>query len=110
MEIKAKLHDVKYNPNAIGAKNADGTLAFPEWTLPDTTLSRKNDSTIVLDGQEIEFGDEDGVYENISAETGGRIIEARCESGVLYLTIIAYYVGTQPVWADGEYHELEITQ
>ena len=72
----------------------------------DTVITVKDDTTIVIDGEEYIF-DADGVqWPNVAKETNGAILEAHREDGELYLTVMRFYSGSCSAWDTGKYHEV----
>lgn len=95
---------IKYSPcgwNPYAAHN------FPDGTKPDTEIKVRNENTIEIDGKVFEFDTGSVQWPNISQQTEDRIIEARRESGWLYLTVRRFYTRSCSGWDTGDYHDVQ---
>jgi hypothetical protein len=95
--MNLKYSPVKYNeqsPACIGHK-------------PDTEITVKDDNTLLIDGEFYEFDPSDVAWPTISEDTGGIIIEAHREDGMLFVTVRRFYTLSCAEWDDGQYHEVK---
>jgi len=107
--MKIKYSPCKWNPYAASQ--------FDISTKPDTELIVTGDNSLIIDGSEYEFDEATVEWPQknymkpdsppgLSELTGGRILEAHREKGILHLTVRIFYTGGMPPNCDAQYHEV----
>jgi hypothetical protein len=76
--------------------------------LSDTTIECIDENTILVDGKTYEFGLGTVIWDDVSAQTDGAILEAKRVDGELWLTVRRYYTDLErPEWDTGDYHDIK---
>jgi hypothetical protein len=76
--------------------------------LSDTTIEYIDENTILVDGKTYEFYLDTVIWDDVSVQTDGIILEARRVDGELWLTIRRYYTDLErPEWDTGDYHDIK---
>jgi len=72
----------------------------------DTVISASKDA-ITIDGKDYTFDATSVAWPDINAQTGGAIIEAHRENGILYATVRRRYTGSWQAWYSRDYTEVK---
>ena len=96
--MRIKYSPCKWNPYA--AHN------FLVGTLPDTEIVVIDANTLSIDGQVYSFDPASVTWPTIAQDSGGVILEAHREAGILYLTARRFYTHSCGQWDDAQYHEV----
>jgi hypothetical protein len=73
----------------------------------DTEIAVQDENTILVDGEVYEFDPLDVAWPTISEDTGGVILEAHREDGMLFVTVRRFYTLSCAEWDDGQCHEVK---
>lgn len=71
------------------------------------TQIQVNGDTVAIDGEVFEFDSKYVEWQDIIEQTGGKILEAHRENGVLCITVLRQYNNSCTEWDTGGYHEIE---
>ena len=97
MEMKLKFSPILYNENSFACASC----------LPDTQIIVKDENTLSIDTEDYEFDPLDVSWPSIATDTGGVILEAHREGGVLYATIRRFYTSDWQSWYSPDYVEVK---
>jgi hypothetical protein len=76
--------------------------------LSDTIIKYIDENTILVDGQTYEFDLGTVIWDAVSAQTDGVILDAKRVGGELWLTVRRYYTDiVRPDWDTGDYHDIK---
>jgi hypothetical protein len=74
----------------------------------NTIIEYIDENTILIDGETYEFDLNTVIWDDISAQTNGAILEVKRVDGELCLTVRRYYIDIiSPDWDTGDYHDIK---
>jgi hypothetical protein len=74
----------------------------------NTIIEYIDENTILVDGETYEFDLDTVIWDDISAQTNGVILEVKRVDGELCLTVRRYYTDIiSPDWDTGDYHDIK---
>ena len=106
---------IKYSPCSW---NHYAASQFDISTKCDTDIIITGDNSLIIDGNEYDFDEATVEWPQkdymkpdsppgLMELTGGRILEAHQENGILHLTVRIFYTGGMPPNCDAQYHEVQ---
>jgi ribulose kinase len=73
-----------------------------------TIIEYIDENSILVDGKTYEFDSDTIIWDDVSAQTEGTILDAKRVDGELWLTVRRYYTGIiSPDWDTGDYHDIK---
>jgi hypothetical protein len=74
----------------------------------ETAIKYIDENTILVDEKTYKFDLDAVIWDDVSAQTNGDILDARRVDGELWLTIRRYYTDLiWPDWDTGDYHDIK---
>jgi hypothetical protein len=74
----------------------------------NTTIRYFDENTTLVDGKTYEFDLDTVIWDDVSAQTDGVILEAKRVDGELWLVVRRYYTDLKwPDWDTGDYHDIK---
>jgi hypothetical protein len=74
----------------------------------NTIIEYTDENTVLVDGKTYEFGLDTVIWDDVSAQTDGVILEVKRVDGELWLTVRRYYTDLiRPDWDTGDYHDIK---
>jgi hypothetical protein len=93
-EMVVKIMKLKYSPVHINTQ--------------ETYIEYIDANTISIDGKTYEFDLDTVIWDDVSTQTNGVILEAKRVDGELWLIVRRYYTDLKwPDWDTGDYHDIK---